>query len=269
MTAADRLRAEGGVIARLRGTPGIEDLDGILPVRWSEGRQEGWWWGLDSWLGGVDASTALAADPRLREPVLRSGAAIAQALHRATALPIRVGEAEMRDWVDRHVDVLRTLRVPVPRAAERLGLLQTRLRRGLEGRDVRVGWVHGDLWRGNLRVDPVTGDITGLIDWDCAAPGQLPIHDLLHLSLYGLAADRGVDLGTVLVEVLRAGRWPSEVESVVAPVREAWGDVRDEDLLLLYWLRHVALIALQQREYLEHSRLVWLWRNVAKVLFAL
>jgi aminoglycoside phosphotransferase (APT) family kinase protein len=269
VTGAARLRSEGAVVAELRRTAAAQDLDRILPVRWSEGWHGGWWWCLDSWLEGVDAATALAVDPRLRAPVLRSGAAAAAMLHRATAVPIQVGDAELHDWVDQHVELLQSVRLPVPRAADRLAALQVRLRRGLAGREVRVGWAHGDLWRGNLRVDPATGAVTGLIDWDCAAPRQLPAHDLLHLVLYGLAVDRGVDLGTVIVEVLRTHRWPSEVEAAIAPQRAAWGDVEDEDLLLLYWLRHVGLIAAQQRDYMDHSRLVWRWRNIAQVLLAL
>jgi aminoglycoside phosphotransferase (APT) family kinase protein len=268
-TGADRLRHESAVLQALAAfsAPG----GGGLPVtrRRGDGAVEDWYFVLDDYVEGLDAPVALSTNPSLRPAVERAGVAAATALHRATARPVTVDDELLRRWVDEPVEVLaRELRrSSLKMARGRLPLLRERLHRSLGGQDMQAGWIHGDFWWGNIRVDPDTGDATGVVDWDCAGPDELPAHDLLHLALYAESLRRRVSLGRVVADAVGNGTWPAECEQLIRHARWAWPEqVPDADVALLYWLRYTAMMIAQQRDYVDHSILVWEWRNVVPVL---
>jgi hypothetical protein len=67
--------------------------------------------------------------------------------------------------------------------------------------DLPRGFGHGDFWFDNLLVD--SGQLTGVIDWDSAGPGRLPLLDLLHLLLSARQSVPGYRWGNALLDVLR------------------------------------------------------------------
>ena len=62
------------------------------------------------------------------------------------------------------------------------------------------GFAHGDFFRGNLLVE--NGVLVGVIDWDAAGPGRLPLIDLLHLRHMNEHHPADLDWGPTLVEHL-------------------------------------------------------------------
>ncbi|TYP87214.1 phosphotransferase [Blastococcus xanthinilyticus] len=263
-TGADRLRSESRALAALASAPALR---GLLPVRHAEGPAAGWWYVLDSHVGGVDATAALAAAPGLRPAVLGAATAVITGLHRATAVPLRVDDVVLDRWVDEPIRrLVRSGSFPLRTRPAQLDRLRRRLRDGLHGRRVQATRIHGDFWLGNVRVDPGTGAVAGVIDWDTAGEADLPAHDLLHLALYGAALEQGVDLGAVVAGALVAGTLPPAAEESAAAGRWAWEGVDDDVVVLLYWLRHVAAMAAQHRGYAEHTLLGWHLRNVRTVL---
>ena len=72
---------------------------------------------------------------------------------------------------------------------------------------VRRGFGHGDFFAGNLL--SAADRLTGVLDWDAAGPGRLPLVDLLHLELtqagYGTDDDWGPALLARLLPASRAG----------------------------------------------------------------
>jgi hypothetical protein len=271
-TGAGRLRHESAVLAALTEGPGLTAVRDFLPTRRGEGAVSGWHYVLDDYIPGVDATAALAVNPGARGKVEQSGAALVTALHKSTARPVRIDDKILAQWVDGPIDVLSEAlrRTSLRLSAGRLALLRQRLHQRLLDREVQAGWIHGDFWLGNIRVDPDAGAITGVIDWDCAGRDELPAHDLLHLGLYGHSLDRGVSLGSVVAETVVAGTWPAECEAILRHGRWAWGDrLSDADIALLYWLRYTAVMIAQQRDYVHHSILIWEWRNIVSVLRSL
>jgi hypothetical protein len=267
-TGGDRLRHETRSLAVLGAQPALAGIRHLFPVRHAEGVVEGWWYTLDRHIGGVDATAAIAADAGVRAVVLEAGARVATELHRATAVPVSVDDALLDRWVEEPIGrLVRALHgSPLRCRPDRLDRLRRRLRDGLAGRRVDAGWIHGDFWPGNLRVDPGTGAVVGVIDWDCSGDRELPAHDLLHLALYGVGLERGVSLGMLVADVLAAGTWPAACEEIVRPARRSWGQVDDRTVVLLYWLRYVAAMAEQHRSYAQHSLLGWQLHNVRRVL---
>ncbi|MFN8567188.1 MAG: aminoglycoside phosphotransferase family protein [Kouleothrix sp.] len=92
---------------------------------------------------------------------------------------------------------------------DKLQSVEALLRRRLIGSELPFGWVHGDFWPGNLLVRPA-GELSGIIDWDRALPGQLPLLDILHLFAYMRKMHRHIELGEAIVEYLLPAAFDAE-----------------------------------------------------------
>lgn len=144
------------------------------------------------------------------------------------------------------------------------------LGRRLEARLVRQprGFGHGDFHHGNLLVS--RGRLTGVIDWDVAGPGCLPLLDLFHLRATAEQARRRGHLGPVIVEHMipwaraggdeaaraLAGRLAIEVEPRLLTV-----------LVAAYWFD---FLARDLRKWADRAeREPWLKENIDRVIPAL
>jgi hypothetical protein len=134
--------------------------------------------------------------------------------------------------------------------------------------DLPRGFAHGDFFHGNLLV---TGDrLTGVVDWEAAGEGRLPLLDLLHLRLTSFTEMGETDWGPVLVRHLLPWAQAGGDESTLAYCRRT--DVegtpgRLQDLVCAYWLDY-ASGQLRTHPRRRHQRR-WRERNVALVVTAL
>src|SRR2546430_10380749 len=97
------------------------------------------------------------------------------------------------------------------------------------------------------------------------------MHDLLHLMLYTGRLVTGQELGQIVAGQLSGGSWSPE-EHRMFDAYGAWrhdGSLSDRHALLLYWLRHAALHARQQRAPVGYRYRLWERRNLHPVLAAL
>jgi hypothetical protein len=126
-----------------------------------------------------------------------------------------------------------------PESLERLHSLAAQLDERLGG--VTRCFAHGDFFAGNLLESE--GRLTGIVDWDAAGPGRLPLLDLLHLELTRSGHYADDDWARLLLERLlpiarRGGddtwrRYCAEVGVSAEPrILEA--------LVYAYWLDHAA-----------------------------
>jgi aminoglycoside phosphotransferase (APT) family kinase protein len=127
------------------------------------------------------------------------------------------------------------------------------------------GFTHGDFFRGNLLVD--CGRLVGVVDWDAAGPGRLPLTDLLHLRHYMDNRPEDDDWGPLLVERLL----PWARRGGDGAVRDYLERVQvDPDpsvlaaLVAAYWLEHASYQLRSHPHRREQPR--WLARNVDGVL---
>ena len=130
------------------------------------------------------------------------------------------------------------------------------------------GFSHGDFWTHNLLVEG--NRLQGVIDWDSAMPGRLPLVDLLHLLLSAHREGTREYLGPALVR--HQLPWAETGgDEVVRSYCERLGIEVDATLLsrlvLAYWLSRVAL---ELRSAPDRARRpVWMRNNVELVLDAL
>ena len=131
------------------------------------------------------------------------------------------------------------------------------------------GFGHGDFWHGNLVVD---GDrLTGVVDWDAAGPGRLPLIDYLHLVANAeRTRHRHASLGETIVSFLLPWARNGGDESARRLFSLTAGGHLDaptlEILVAAYWLDYVAY---QLRLYADRGEPNWFEPNVDSVVEAL
>ena len=250
-------RREAEALAALRSEPSVGDLAALIPGRLAEGEVAGIAYTVERAVPGVEGRVLLG-DPAMRDRVVAAAAGVIRRLHRATATTALVDDELLERWVSSRARLL----APATRNAAALERLERLLRRAWEGRSVEVAWVHGDYWPANVIFDRESasrtgsGDlkVTGIIDWEWAAPRELPAHDLLYLAIHMRMQAEGRELGPV-VQSLLAG-----------DASELAGDA-DRETLLVVWLRHLAYNLTQSPG--DARNWIWTSRNVDAVLRAL
>jgi aminoglycoside phosphotransferase (APT) family kinase protein len=129
------------------------------------------------------------------------------------------------------------------------------------------GWSHGDFFPGNLLV--ADGRLAGVVDWQSAAPGELPFLDLLQLVAHRWRWAHGASHAEAVLDGLVP--WARRGGDAVAAAYAGTIGVEPspellEALVVAYWLRRAAFDA---RIYPSRVTPRWRRRNVDPVLAAL
>ncbi len=153
-----------------------------------------------------------------------------------------------------------------PENAERLQTIGASLERDLF--DIPRGFGHGDFWTKNLLA--VDERLTGVVDWDGAGAGRLPVLDLLHLLLSAHRDRTRQYLGSALVDHLlpwaRSGG-DDLVRSYLRQIDLELDPEQLERLAIAYWLDRMAL---EVKGFSDRARRpVWVRNNVDNVVAAL
>jgi aminoglycoside phosphotransferase (APT) family kinase protein len=268
--AVDGLERETGALTALRADLRLGAWRDLIPRPCTSGQVGVQSYRIDAALTGgpiLDRVKHAAA----RGVMLETGAETIDVLHRTTATRVFCDAGLARRWVDEPVDEL--LRHGGRRRSLAPGLerLRAELHEALGGGMFFAAWIHGDYWLGNLLFSVERSAPAGIVDWDRAAPLELPLHDLLHLLLYTRRLVSGEELGQVIRRQLTGAAW-SPQEQRLLDRYAAWrrdGSLSDRNALLLYWLRHVALHARQQPSPAGYRYRLWERRNVDPILAVL
>jgi aminoglycoside phosphotransferase (APT) family kinase protein len=267
--ALEGLERESAALGALHGDERLGDWRARLPRPCASGTVLDQPFRADAALRGRPAAERVdgeAAAVRLQEAAAES----IHVLHRSTATSVAVDRGLAERWVDRQLQELSRHAGVRRRRAWRLGRLRDELHRAIIGRTFSAAWIHGDFWLGNVLVEEASPGPGGVVDWNDAAAGELPLHDVLHLLLYTRRLLTGQELGQIVSRQLVRGEW-SVSERRLLERYGSWchgGALSDRHAVLLYWLRHVALHARQQRHRPGPRYRLWEWRNVHSVLAA-
>jgi aminoglycoside phosphotransferase (APT) family kinase protein len=212
---------------------------------------------IESFAPGEAALSAIA-DPAEWARLQSAAASTIGDLHRRTADAVRVDARMFDRWVDRPLDVLARIRVATETVAQNrraIGRMRERLHVALQGESLQVCWIHGDYWLGNLMVGPDRVTPIGVIDWDRAAPGELPLHDLFHLLLYTRRYQAKTGLAEIVALLRGKHQWNRDEERMLTRARSMLPDAGIDDavMVLLYWLRHTAATLTLYPQY-AHDR---------------
>jgi Phosphotransferase enzyme family len=241
------------------GAAALEALSALSPppeveerVPWPEARGRVGLadWSLERLLSGAQAPAAvpepLYGDCLAFLEALAGFGGRASAAHAPTTLAKTVGEVcreESAGW---------------------LNALAERLERRLEG--VPRCFAHGDFFAGNLLADE-SGRLSGVVDWDAAGPGRLPLLDLLHLKLTRAGPFADDDwahvLGERLLPLARDGG-DEDIRRYCATAELEAEPKLLEAFVYAYWLDYAAY---QLRAHpVRRMQPNWIERNVEAVL---
>ncbi len=269
--AAADLRNQSRVLSTLRADPRLRGWNALLPDLLAEGQAEGQYYVVETVLPGVDARRVLN-EAGARSRMLAGAAETISQLHTRTASLRPVDARLLNEWIDRRVKIVRgslTRGTRQNRYTEKLDGLAGELYRSFVGREVPVGWIHGDFGPGNLLVSPTGEPVTGVVDWGLASPEDFPLLDLVHMLLSMRMYLEGRELGDIICQLLDGGAWTREEMALLNAEQKLFSSqpVDTRSLLLLAWLRHIASNLSKSRHYAKN----WLWvdRNVKRVLAAL
>ena len=265
-TVAGRRGLERADLALSQVRPRLAAIgrEAIVPAVLGRGDLAGRAWLAESAAAGHSARP-LIADPAARRRMLAAASAAIGQVHEATAVVTTLDDDHIRRWVSdrsrRIVDL--TERHGGTTRAARMEAIEAPVRAELLGRSVVTSWIHGDLWSANVLVLDEVPVVSGLIDWDSAAPDELPIHDRYHLAITTRRLVERRDLGAVLAAVLRGGGWTDD-DRVVLDGPGPESGLSEPTTLWLYWLRFVDTNLERHPELATDSD--WLAANVDRVL---
>jgi hypothetical protein len=193
-------------------------------------------------------------------------------LHQQTVTTVCVDEAVLRRWIDEPIATLQQLQPSLSSATRyqhQLRCLQQELRSALAGRTVGLTWVHGDYTPGNILMEPESYTITGVLDWELAAPDDLPPLDLVQFFVATRVIRHQCEYGDVIRTLLTTAGWEPQEILLLRMAQGALPGERlgERELALLCWLRHVVANLTKSERYTHH----WWWkvRNLEAVLLAL
>jgi aminoglycoside phosphotransferase (APT) family kinase protein len=261
------LTREGASLAALEADDRLRDWRHLMPEVLAKGELDGADYVLQRALEGRNAISLLDA-AQMRRRLQTVAADTIRTLHERTAVSTVVGVACIDRWLAepvRHVGRAAVAAQGTP-GRRSLNRVTADIKACLIGRRLRVGWIHGDFWLGNVLVAGDGATATGIVDWDFAGNHELPVLDLLHLVVYTRALVERRELGGVVQRLLDGEAWTTHELSLLRSCdAELAGDAGyARATLLLYWLRHLTSNLAQSKRYL-HSH-VWRTRNVEPVL---
>jgi aminoglycoside phosphotransferase len=257
------------VLAELHAQPALRDFCTLVPQPLAWGVFEDQEYYLETALDGLAASDLVRQD-RTPAALKREAVWAIRKLHLSTAQRRSVDALAFAKLAGDDLALLYRLGQHWPEPAllrDKLQSVEALLRRRLIGSELPFGWVHGDFWPGNLLVRPA-GELSGIIDWDRALPGQLPLLDILHLFAYMRKMHRHIELGEAIVEYLLPAAFDAEERALMAESLAVYGLPADPEFLQaatwLYWLRFASANLVRYPKFQNDT--FWLSRNVYTVL---
>ncbi|MDQ3492800.1 MAG: aminoglycoside phosphotransferase family protein [Chloroflexota bacterium] len=258
------LRRQARILRLVHARPSLTSLSRLVPLPLLTGVESEWAFLVESRLPGRRPAPVVAGTGR----TLRDALSTIALLHGGTACPATVDETLLRRWVAARVGIVSALLGGDDSdvaSAEALVRLESELRGRLAGCSVRIGWIHGDYWPGNVLVAE-DGSILGVVDWDSLQSRELPLHDSLHYVVTERRLEAGEPWGRAVGRMLSASSTEAE-ESALAEMRLTAPGIDRRTALLLYWLRGVE--ANWRRHPAVTAQPAWLRANVRPVLEAL
>jgi len=261
--AAASLERQVEVLSELHTNTRLAEWRTLLPTVLAEARSFPHAYLVEERLPGVRAE-ALLLDPSTHSRALQNAAQAIAELHRRTAQPAVVDEAFVARWVDAPLRVVASLSKDGPRErrAERVA---SELRETLLGRTLALSWIHGDYSPQNVLMDR-SAEVTAIVDWELAAPRQLPTLDIMHFLLAARMLVERRELGSILCALL-TDTVPSALERSLIAASFSASNHPPLDLrttLLLGWLRHTQC-SVNNAAGAANNHL-WIAKNVVSVL---
>jgi aminoglycoside phosphotransferase (APT) family kinase protein len=231
-----------------------------IPAIVHQGTTSGLFYSVETAVAGQDGAAILRKTGSAQEMILASAHFLSR-LHKASA-----ATSPSSSWVapfESCVAEVRQLAVRAGCAAD-YDDLAADIRGRLAGQPLAPVYSHGNLWLGNVLFDS-SGNLAGVIDWDCAFDSMLPALDLIYLLVRAHGLARSASFGVALADWIEARSVPVLDGCIARHCRELSVPI-DLIATLSYccWIQQLHIHARFATAASADAR--WLRRNVADVL---
>ncbi|MBI2717830.1 MAG: phosphotransferase [Rhizobiales bacterium] len=254
------------------------------------GRSAGKLISIERFLPGHDGRTVIGT-PGLGSAALAEAARLIGRFHAGNSASAVIGENWLEDWIVRPANRLQQPVRTLMSAQSRETAIAAFTRQQCDywrGRMVELGWYHGDYCPGNILYstekirpqgdDPVSPHrptqvaIASIIDWDRFGTDGPAGFDICQLAVTARRVQTGQQIGDIIGELLRTGRWSAEETTWFEACGQLRGPAGDwtrqpaamRAMVALAWLRLMAANLEKSAGYI-HNRL-WAAANVEAVL---
>ncbi len=233
-----------------------------------QGQIKGHCYVTEAILPGCDARRVLAGNLHSAQILTLAANAISE-LHRYTSAPGFVDEEKLNLWVNEPLAFVRQSSAIVLRGEKReraFKSLADELQGAFAGRKLPLSWVHGDFSIGNILISPDGSQVTGIVDWEGAAPDRLAALDMVQLLLSVRMWQQGAELGAVVRGLMTEAHLSAPEQDLIdnAWLSKSVAAIGLRPLVLLAWLQHVAANLEKSTRFAKHP--YWLNRNIESVL---
>ena len=282
-------RTPSGIAALQRNAQTLKDLHSDkrmrelrswFPIILGEDHAPGEFTSVETGLPGKDARGCFS-NAAVSLVAIKSATAAVSKLHGNTAKPSRLETSWAQQWIDGPTGKIAAAtrhHWGSDNRAAALECIREDLRRVMIGRELDLGWCHGDLSPGNILLkqtpdNPGTVEFSGLVDWDNSRQNAPLALDLYHLALTARIEATGEELGQIVRTCLETNCFSlnevTGIEEDAFPGYPAEGTDKDlaRALLLLAWLHHVSSNLIKSNRYMRNR--LWTRANVDRVLGAI
>ena len=269
--AAAVMARERKVLSQIRSDPRLAEIAPLIPTERAWGRIGEHAFVVEGALPGVDAR-AMLDDQALSARMQSAALEVAAILHGRTARTVTVGRALTNRWIAEPLQRIERLGASFPRIgvhAHAIDALRDSMTDALTGRTMVVSWLHGDFFPGNILVSPDAMSVTGLVDWDLAAPDELPLLDTMQLLLGTHLLRSRSELGATVLEMLDGGGLSAADLQTIREeqLRSGAECLTIREAAVLTWLRHIGCNLAKSGHFRRHR--LWVKANVEAVLESL
>ncbi|MCU1490312.1 MAG: aminoglycoside phosphotransferase family protein [Acidimicrobiaceae bacterium] len=218
---------------------------------------------IETPMAGVSGQRLFSDNRSLMLPATRLAFQAIGEFHDSTSMTVHLDAAAVRELLDPMVSPLRAAHPSgrVPRVQyDAISRLEDRLGQALEGRDVTLGWVHGDFTPPNVLFDLEPVRVAAIVDWGQASQLGVPALDLLSWVFSVARVQQRAELGVVLRRIF--SEQPVTSTLGLASQAIARSGIPFRELTLLYWLSHITSnLEKSARRYLRNP--LW-WAGVVE-----
>lgn len=231
------------------------DLLAVIPKMIRHGKLDGQLVLVESKLPGLTISETGINDAASRAALKKMGK-----IHEATRRIEVVDATLLAHLIDEPIAIIRR-GYGMPGVGAKLDRIIEVFHRAWLGREVELGYVHGDFWPGNVLAEDCAQDvcISGIIDWEDACRRGLPDTDLVHWWLSTQPGEIG-DVVRAALDDSQKLRADFDRFGITLPN----SDLEIEHIILLAWIMHVS--SGFARATTNKVGLVWIARNVSPIV---
>ncbi len=212
------------------------DIKGKAPQLLKEGVIEGRNYFIESKING----TAVDYPFWFLNKITQKAASLLIELHRQTSVEEEINDESFKRLV---APCFEKLEKYIQREEKEflkniLGFVENKLL----GKKITTVYMHGDYKIENLLIDEKSLDINGIIDWDLARQGGLPLLDLFYLIAYNDMLHTGRSISKVFIEKIFARKYDDFECSLFQEYLKNIPISKElvSSLAIMFWLHHVS-----------------------------